>query len=50
MHRDGGSHAGSVQKAGVDLMRTMEDLIACFKKRIDQLNKDIKAVFAITYD
>jgi|GEM_PF-3069323 len=31
-------------------MRTMEDLIACFKKRIDQLNKDIKAVFAITYD
>jgi len=31
-------------------MRTMEDLIACLKKRIDQLNKDIKAVSAITYD
>ena len=31
-------------------MRTMEDLIACFKKQIDQLNKDINAVSAATYD
>ena len=29
-------------------MRTMEDLIACFKKQIDQLNKDINAVSPAT--